>query len=78
MTNSLARFKQNQLQQKIDLQTHQYNMDGLNGLYQAMQYMWVKCGRPKTTNENEEFKHFWIWITGLIQRLWEIIILKKV
>jgi hypothetical protein len=56
---------------------HQYNMDGVQAIGAVLLMKWQQAGSPKTKEEfTPEFKHFWIWITGLIQRLLDAIHLR--
>jgi len=74
----MNKLEQFQLKQKLDAETHQYNMEGLKAIQSALFISWVRDGKPKEPKDNEIFKHDYIYLSGLIQRIWDIVMLRKV
>ena len=51
---------------------HQYNMNTLNMFINALQYFWIKAGRPQSKDspeyKNSDLKHAVIIISGAMDR----------
>jgi hypothetical protein len=67
-------IKEMNKQESFDFdQTHKYNSGMVEQIAQAYKWFWIKCGRPKEVKDNEDFKHFHVFMSGVIQRCFEAI-----